>query len=256
MTDKLINDLFARNRLWSGIAQPSLTSSQNPQGCLEDAQSRFKYNDQFYNFNSGLLGNQEFKYHSLNAGRQGKLVDQLDVYSQMMPSYERTMYHDGPSYESASHFTKESDSSSLLDKMIIIAKQSFSKFITDNINDARKADKITAINEHKLTDDQRFTLKKFTESVGAYSKKLREQLANKVGGEDEFEKLFKTEDDRKIYWNKLFNELNKILSEHNLHNLAGGAPMFGGEADDLLQALNAEKERLYRTNQMYGGMKY
>lgn len=82
MTDKLLNDLFSRERLWAGLALPTLSEKQNPQSCVFNDKSPLRYNDQFYNMRSGLLGNQEFRYHSLNHARegQGQLVDQLPLY--------------------------------------------------------------------------------------------------------------------------------------------------------------------------------
>lgn len=84
MTDKLLNDLFSRERLWAGLTLPSLSATQNSHSC---ANPPFRYNDQFYNMRSGLLGNQEFRYHSLNHEREGRgqLVEQLDVYSEPKP---------------------------------------------------------------------------------------------------------------------------------------------------------------------------
>lgn len=78
MSDKLLNELFSRERLWSGLTLPTLSATQNSQAC---PQQPLKYNDQFYTFQSGLLGNQEFQYHPLSVSREGKLVDQLPVYA-------------------------------------------------------------------------------------------------------------------------------------------------------------------------------
>lgn len=72
MTDKMLNELFSRDRMWSGFAMPTLSTSQSTQ--VAQAPSRLRYEDRFGAYQS-VMGNHHFQNYSLNAPRQGSIID-------------------------------------------------------------------------------------------------------------------------------------------------------------------------------------
>lgn len=75
MTDKWLDDLFARTRL------PSLSSTQKNDNCSDNEKSGNNWGN-WFNGSNGSNGSDrsDFQYYPSNITRNGQLVDQLEVY--------------------------------------------------------------------------------------------------------------------------------------------------------------------------------
>lgn len=78
MTDKWLDDLFARNRLFN---LPTLSSTQKNENCSDNEKSGNNWGN-WFNGSNGSNGSDrsDFQYYPSNITRNGQLVDQLEVY--------------------------------------------------------------------------------------------------------------------------------------------------------------------------------